>query len=179
MLAVSDQSLSAAVGRLLRTVREGHGMSQAMLARRAGASQQWLSKVERGTINPTLADLERFFEALGLRLRLEAVPAARELDEDPDLVRDLSDDQRAAVVGHYGFVLKRLSELPHVLGGRLAALAHGLPVRVTRSVAGVQRSPHTGQPARADAMADRRRVAVAGRACHRPSHAGRDPGRRA
>jgi transcriptional regulator with XRE-family HTH domain len=117
---------------LLRTVREGRGLSQARLAQRVGGSQQWLSQVERGVRNPTLSDLERFFGGLGLRLRFEAVPRASEVDEDPDLLlRGPEDERLAGVFGHCR-LLGRLSDVPHVVGGRLAAMAHGMPVRVQR-----------------------------------------------
>jgi transcriptional regulator with XRE-family HTH domain len=129
---MSQSGLARDVGQLLRTIREGRGLSQARLAERAGASQQWLSQLERGAVNPTLADLERFFGALRLRLRFEAVPAQTAVAEDPELALDLTDDERHGMVSGFGYVLGKLAEVPQVVGGRLAALAHGLPVRVRR-----------------------------------------------
>lgn len=117
---------------LLRTTREQRGLSQALLAERVGASQQWLSKVERGVVNPTLADLERFFAGLRLRLRFEVVPVEADAAADPDLALDLSDEDLDVMVSGYGFILRKLHDVPYLVGGRLAALAHGLPVCVHR-----------------------------------------------
>jgi hypothetical protein len=83
-------------------------------------------------VNPTLADLERFFGALQLRLRLEAVPAATAATEDPDLALDLTEEERHGMVSGFGHLLGRLTDVPLLVGGRLAALAHGLPVQVQR-----------------------------------------------
>lgn len=129
---MSRQGLAGEIGRMLRTTRELKGLSQARLAARVGATQQWLSKLERGTANPTLADVERFFTGLGLRLRFEALPLAAEAATDPDLALDLDDDERDAMVSGYGHLLRRFHDVPYLVAGRLAALAHGLPVRVHR-----------------------------------------------
>jgi hypothetical protein len=83
-------------------------------------------------VNPTLADLERFFGALGLRLRFEVVPAVAAVVEDPDLALDLTGEDRHGMVSGLGYLLGRLTGVPLLVGGRLAALAHGLPVRVRR-----------------------------------------------
>ena len=83
-------------------------------------------------MNPTLADLERFFGALGLRLRFEVVPAVAAVVEDPDLALDLTGEDRHGMVSGLGYLLGRLTGVPLLVGGRLAALAHGLPVRVRR-----------------------------------------------
>ncbi len=128
---MSRQDPAGEIGRVLRLTRERKGLSQARLAARVGASQQWLSKLERGTANPTLADVERFFTGLGLRLRVETVPLA-ESATDPDPAPDLDDDERDAMVSGYGYLLRRLHDVPCLVGGRLAALAHGLPVQVDR-----------------------------------------------
>lgn len=128
---MTRQELAGEIGRVLRLARERKGVSQARLAARVGTSQQWLSKLERGTANPTLADVERFFTGLGLRLRVEAVPLV-ESATDPDLALDLDDDERDAMVSGYGHILRKLHDVPCLVGGRLAALAHGLPVRVHR-----------------------------------------------
>lgn len=122
----------AEAGALLRNLRQRRGLSQARLAQRSGGSQQWLSQVERGVLNPTLADLERFFASLGMRLRIEATPDDRSAYEDPELALDLTDDQRDGLASEYGYLLGKLSDVPLLVSGRLAALAHGLPVRVRR-----------------------------------------------
>lgn len=117
---------------MLRTTRETRGLSQARLADRTEITQQRLSKLELGAIDPRLGELQRLFGGLGLRLRFEAVPRGSEADEDPDLLlRDPEDERLAGVFGHCR-LLGKLSDVPHVVGGRLAAMAHGMPVRVQR-----------------------------------------------
>jgi transcriptional regulator with XRE-family HTH domain len=128
----SRRGLVQEAGQLLRTTRQLRRLSQARLAQRAGTSQQWLSQVERGAVNPTLDDLERFFRALRLRLRLETVDLAEDAATDPDLAFDLTEEDRCVMLSGIGYLLGRLADTPHLVGGRLAAFAHGLPVRVHR-----------------------------------------------
>jgi transcriptional regulator with XRE-family HTH domain len=63
-------------------------MPQWRLAERAGTSQQWVSRVERGDVDVRLADAERLFAAAGARLQVRAVRPADDLesDWDPDLI---------------------------------------------------------------------------------------------
>jgi len=76
------------VGRLLRDARGRAGLDQAELARRAGTTQTYVSRVERGATVPSLPTLERLLAAMGLRLRLqvEEIPTgnvtAQELRRD-------------------------------------------------------------------------------------------------
>lgn len=60
------------------------------------------------------------------------MPLLTEAITDPDLALDLSDDDRDVMLSGCSWVLGKLRDVPHLVGGRLAALAHGLPVRVTR-----------------------------------------------
>jgi transcriptional regulator with XRE-family HTH domain len=129
---VSGRNLAAEVGQLLRTTREMRGLSQSRLATRAGISQQRLSMMERGSVDARLGDLQRLFGGMGLRLRMEAVPLASGAVDDPELVVGVPSDERAGTVGSYCHLLGKLQDVPHVVGGRLAAFAHGLPVRVRR-----------------------------------------------
>jgi DNA-binding XRE family transcriptional regulator/predicted RNase H-like HicB family nuclease len=64
--------LSAAVQ--LRWARQDANLSQKQLAERAGVSQQQIAKLEDPDENPTLATLEKVFDALGLQVDLEAAP---------------------------------------------------------------------------------------------------------
>lgn len=57
---------------LLRHAREGAGLSQRELARRAGTSQAMVARIERGRQSPSLATLERLVRACGRELRVEA-----------------------------------------------------------------------------------------------------------
>jgi transcriptional regulator with XRE-family HTH domain len=126
------RSLAADAGRLLRTVREARGLSQARLAERAGISQQRLSKLERGAADPRLGDLECLFAGMRLQLRLETVPESVAMVADPDLLLREPEEERLASVAFQLRLLAKLQDVPHVLGGRLAAFAHGLPIRVHR-----------------------------------------------
>lgn len=62
------------VGSLLRDARSKRGLGQAELARRAGTTQTYISRVERGTVSPSLATLARLFGAMGQRLELSVQP---------------------------------------------------------------------------------------------------------
>jgi transcriptional regulator with XRE-family HTH domain len=58
----------------LRRARERHGLSQRQLAYRALTNQQAISRIERGTVSPTLEMLQRIATALGEELTLELQP---------------------------------------------------------------------------------------------------------
>jgi transcriptional regulator with XRE-family HTH domain len=84
-------------GSLLRETRRERGLDQAGLARRAGTTQSYVSRVERGAVAPSLKTLRRLLNAMGVDLRLQIetlspgnVPAAQ-LRSD---LRDLSPEQR-------------------------------------------------------------------------------------
>jgi transcriptional regulator with XRE-family HTH domain len=108
------------------------GLSQSRLAELAGVSQQRVSKLERGLADTRLGDLERLFGGMRLRLRVEAVPAVANLVEDPELVVSIPEADRIDTVGSYCYLLGKLQDVPHMVGGRLAAFALGLPVKVRR-----------------------------------------------
>ncbi len=56
------------LGRALLRARETCGMTQEELARRAGISQEVISKLERGGSNPTMRTLERLARAMDMCL---------------------------------------------------------------------------------------------------------------
>jgi transcriptional regulator with XRE-family HTH domain len=118
------------VGKLLQSARVRALMSQRVLATRAGTSQQWVSLVERGRVDLRLADAERLFEALGARLVVQTARQSDVGEPDPDI---LPDGEVAAELEYFvlacGYVLGKFRQVPCLVGGRLAALAHGLPVR--------------------------------------------------
>jgi transcriptional regulator with XRE-family HTH domain len=62
------------VGKLLRDARRQLGLDQAGLARRAGTTQTYVSRVERGATVPSLPTAERLLHAMGLHLRLSVEP---------------------------------------------------------------------------------------------------------
>ncbi|MEU8242000.1 helix-turn-helix transcriptional regulator [Actinoplanes missouriensis] len=123
--------LARRVGLLLQATRIKARRSQERLAVEAGTSQQWISRVERGTTDLRLGRIEALFAVLGTRLVVETAPRP-----DPRL-KDLltateAAAELAAFVDYTGIIWKRLADVPHVVSGRLSALAQGLPVRPTR-----------------------------------------------
>ena len=54
----------ADLGTRLRELREERGMSLKVLAVKAGVSESFVSQVERGSANPSVASLRRLSEAL-------------------------------------------------------------------------------------------------------------------
>lgn len=63
-------------GQVLRQARAQRGLDQAELARRAGTSQAYVSRIERGVVSPSVHTLTRLLNALGLCLgaSLEPLP---------------------------------------------------------------------------------------------------------
>src|SRR2546425_9021716 len=57
---------------LLREVRRQHGLTQGQLAARARTSQAAISRIERGTVSPTVATLARLLDLMGEQLILDA-----------------------------------------------------------------------------------------------------------
>ena len=53
------------LGRKVRALREARGLSLKALAGQAGVSESFVSQVERGVANPSVASLRRLAEALG------------------------------------------------------------------------------------------------------------------
>jgi transcriptional regulator with XRE-family HTH domain len=68
-------------GELIRDARRRHGLSQRRLAIRAGASQAWISRIERGEISPSIESLDRLLLVMGEGLRLQAERVA---DDEED-----------------------------------------------------------------------------------------------
>src|SRR5689334_10837797 len=122
--------LNSRVGSLLRASRAQVRLSQERLAARAGTSQQWLSRVERGAVNLKLGDAERLFGVLGLRLAIATAVGGDELEVDPDLVpADNLAEELSMAVKMFGTIWRKFASVRYCVGGRLAALAQGLPVR--------------------------------------------------
>jgi uncharacterized protein len=93
-MAMTDPAL------LVRTAREGAGLSARDLAARAGVSASTVTRIERGEINPTLAMLERLLDASGNQLVVTVEP--QPLRPTLDAVREHRDDIIAAVASFGG-----------------------------------------------------------------------------
>jgi transcriptional regulator with XRE-family HTH domain len=57
-------------GELIRGARRRHGLSQRRLALRAGASQAWISRLERNEVSPSIESLQRLLLVMGEGLQL-------------------------------------------------------------------------------------------------------------
>lgn len=68
----------AGLGRRIRDRREEMGLTQARLAKLSATSQQHVSLIEKGLLEPTLATLRRILAALELRISLEPQNLAAE-----------------------------------------------------------------------------------------------------
>jgi DNA-binding XRE family transcriptional regulator len=72
--AINRQSFTAILGLVarFRAVREGQGLTLAQVAERMGIDAPALSRLETGKmLNPTLATLHKWAEALGQKLNVE------------------------------------------------------------------------------------------------------------
>ncbi|MDO4961868.1 MAG: helix-turn-helix transcriptional regulator [Eubacteriales bacterium] len=54
--------------------RASSGLTQKELSERTGIAQGDISKLERGSANPSIRTLQRLAEGMGMRLRLEFLP---------------------------------------------------------------------------------------------------------
>ncbi len=68
------------VGESVRKARQRHGLSQRVLALRAGTDQAAISRIERGEVSPSVETVERLLAALGERLALEPMTLERDYD---------------------------------------------------------------------------------------------------
>jgi transcriptional regulator with XRE-family HTH domain len=125
-------NLASTVGWMFQNERAQRQMSQARAAQRLGATQQWVSQIERGAVAPTTDVIERLFGIFDLRVILDVEPVGSDLDGEIDDVGALSDDDRAEVVDCFRRPLEQLAGVPWVLSGRLGAFVQGAPVRVLR-----------------------------------------------
>lgn len=57
--------------------RKASGLTQKDLADRTGIAQSDISKLENGNANPSLRTLQRLADGMGMKLKLEFVPANR------------------------------------------------------------------------------------------------------
>jgi transcriptional regulator with XRE-family HTH domain len=65
---------------VIKDARARAGISQRVLALRAGTDQAAVSRIERGEISPSLETVERLLAALGQRMELKSSPVQREYD---------------------------------------------------------------------------------------------------
>ncbi len=111
------------IGCVLRETRERQGLSQRRLARRAGTSQDAISRIERGVEAPTLERFAQLMLVLGWRPTLALEPLAGSVE--------------SAELG-VGRVLSPRERLREAMSWNLA---------VSRLAAAGERARHEGRPA--------------------------------
>jgi transcriptional regulator with XRE-family HTH domain len=118
------------ISRLLQQEREAAGLTHADLAARSGVAATSLSRIERGTLAPSIDNLEKIFSALGLRIRItvERAEADAELI-DRDAWLPLSTRLEKSGLGQ---LLRMLDQdhVPYVIDGALAATMQGAPLPI-------------------------------------------------
>ena len=62
----SRDPILAQVGRRIRSLREGKGISQEVLAEKSSLHRPYIGGVERGLRNPSLKSLQRIAKGLGV-----------------------------------------------------------------------------------------------------------------
>jgi transcriptional regulator with XRE-family HTH domain len=62
----SREPILAQVGKRIRNLREGKGISQEVLAEKSGLHRTYIGGVERGLRNPSLKSLQRIARGLGV-----------------------------------------------------------------------------------------------------------------
>jgi transcriptional regulator with XRE-family HTH domain len=114
-----DSSLSRALARIdqrlshdLRALRQARSLTLAQISEKIGRSVGWLSQVERGISMPTLADLRRMADTLGVPLSLFDTRGVESQPENGTVVRV---DQRRVIGSTAGGLAEEL--LSPSLGG--------------------------------------------------------------
>ena len=58
------------LGQVIHDARKGEKVTQEELAKRIGASKSYISRIEKGVIDPSVGTYYRIMEALGLRIEI-------------------------------------------------------------------------------------------------------------
>jgi transcriptional regulator with XRE-family HTH domain len=99
---------------LLRQARERHGLTQEQLAVRAGTSQAAISRIERGAVSPSMANLERLVSLTGDQLSASVEPI--DYGFDLTLIHEnlrLTPEERIRKQARFA---NRMRELQHQIG---------------------------------------------------------------
>lgn len=100
-------------GPLLREMRAAAGLSQRVLAQRAGTSQPAIARYEGGNATPSWETLQRLAESCGRRLQIgvETVPDAGDVELAERLL-ELTPAERLRALTRYAH-LHALAQGPH------------------------------------------------------------------
>ncbi|MYB50448.1 MAG: helix-turn-helix transcriptional regulator [Dehalococcoidia bacterium] len=71
------------VAAALADAREAAGMTQSALAERAGVSQAYIAKLERGDANPTIGHIGRLLACMGLKPSVSVAPMEPAASSEP------------------------------------------------------------------------------------------------
>ena len=71
MAATREKGCTMAIKDVLPELRRNRGLTQKELSARTGIAQADISKLERGTANPSLRTLQRLAAGMGRRLKIE------------------------------------------------------------------------------------------------------------
>lgn len=113
---------------LVRTARRGAGLSQRALAARAGVAASTLSRVESGSVPPSLDLLDRLLAGCGKDAVWTLVDRHADLDAELDRCARLAPLDRLSSVGIVTWLfVEQLAALDVLLGGAWAASLHGIP----------------------------------------------------
>jgi HTH-type transcriptional regulator/antitoxin HipB len=94
---------AAEVGKILAAARKHHGLTQAEVARAIGATQTWVSEVEKGKDTAQIGKILRALSHLGVRLQTGVVPWQRPESAMPRQTKGVSlSDLIAAHTGPRG-----------------------------------------------------------------------------
>lgn len=133
------------VGTLLRQARERAGISQRVLAQKAGTSRSRVSSYENEGVSPTVETLDRLLAACGLQARVTLEPLLADVDTRVDamvngtcdleplgpaetlinLIRTLDDHPEATYLS-FGRKPMRLGPVRWAFDGAVALQLHGL-----------------------------------------------------
>lgn len=86
-------------GRKIRAARKNAGLTQTEVANRLGISQHYLSRIELGRGNPTLAQASRFAEAVDCSLSLVLWPRVPARSQDAEALDRIITAFEAALEG--------------------------------------------------------------------------------
>lgn len=125
---VFADDLPRALGAIVCAERNRAGLSQAVLAERLRVSQQWLSRIELGIANPSVATVARILAAVGRQLRVDAVPLRSDMDTYIAAGAAMTDEARAIEFGRHYLLLRNLASVPFAITGRMAAMVQRAPV---------------------------------------------------
>lgn len=68
------RSFNTIVGEAIRRARQEHGWTQAFLAEQAGLSPNYVARLERGELGPSLFVASRICDALGIEIDALVIP---------------------------------------------------------------------------------------------------------